>query len=38
MTSEATVHDILAAVHPHPTLSEAIFEAAANALGEAVHI
>jgi dihydrolipoamide dehydrogenase len=38
MTSEATVHDILAAVHPHPTLSEVMFEAAASALGEAVHI
>ncbi|MEA2697334.1 MAG: dihydrolipoamide dehydrogenase [Myxococcales bacterium] len=38
MTSEATAHDILAAVHPHPTLSEAMFEATAAALGEAVHI
>jgi dihydrolipoamide dehydrogenase len=38
MTSEATAHDILAAVHPHPTLSEAMLEATAAALGEAVHI
>jgi dihydrolipoamide dehydrogenase len=38
MTSEATAHDILATVHPHPTLSEAMFEATAAALGEAVHI
>jgi dihydrolipoamide dehydrogenase len=38
MTSEATAHDVLAAVHPHPTLSEAMFEATAAALGEAVHI
>ena len=38
MTSEATAHDILAAVHPHPTLSEAVMEATAAALGEAVHI
>jgi dihydrolipoyl dehydrogenase len=38
MTSEATIHDIVAAVHPHPTLSEVMFEAAASALGEAVHI
>jgi dihydrolipoamide dehydrogenase len=38
MTSEATAHDIMAAVHPHPTLSEVMFEATANALGEAVHI
>jgi len=38
MTSEATAHDILASVHPHPTLSEVMLEATANALGEAVHI
>jgi dihydrolipoamide dehydrogenase len=38
MTSEATAHDVLAAVHPHPTLSEAMFEATAAALGEVVHI
>ena len=38
MTSEATAHDILAAVHPHPTLSEVMMEATAAALGEAVHI
>ena len=37
MTSEATAHDILAAVHPHPTLSEAVMEATAVALGEAIH-
>ncbi len=37
MTSEATAYDIVAAVHPHPTLSEAMLEAAAAALGEAVH-
>jgi dihydrolipoamide dehydrogenase len=38
MTSEATAHDILAAVHPHPTLSEVMYEATAAALGEVVHI
>jgi dihydrolipoamide dehydrogenase len=38
MTSEATAHDILASVHPHPTLSEAMMEATASALGEAIHI
>jgi dihydrolipoamide dehydrogenase len=38
MTSEATAHDILASIHPHPTLSEAMLEATAAALGEAVHI
>ena len=29
---------ILKTVHPHPTLSEAIMEATADALGEAIHI
>jgi dihydrolipoamide dehydrogenase len=38
MTSEATAHDILASIHPHPTLSEVMLEATASALGEAVHI
>jgi dihydrolipoamide dehydrogenase len=38
MNSEATAHDILAAIHPHPTLSEAVMEATAVALGEAVHL
>ena len=35
---KATAHQIAAAVHAHPTLSEAVMEAAAAALGEAVHI
>ena len=38
MTSEATAHDILASIHPHPTLSETMMEATAAALGEVVHI
>ncbi len=38
MTSEATAHDILAAVHPHPTLYESILEATAAALGDVIHI
>jgi dihydrolipoamide dehydrogenase len=38
ITSEATAHDVLASIHPHPTLSEVMYEATANALGEAVHI
>jgi dihydrolipoamide dehydrogenase len=38
MTSEATAHDILASIHPHPTLSEVMLEATATALGEVVHI
>jgi len=38
MTSAATAHDILSAVHPHPTLSEAILEATAEALKEGFHL
>ncbi len=33
----ATAHDLMSSVHPHPTMSEGIMEAAAAALGEAVH-
>ncbi|PSQ02075.1 dihydrolipoyl dehydrogenase [Halobacteriales archaeon QS_5_70_17] len=33
----ATLEDVAATIHVHPTLSEAVMEAAANALGEAVH-
>jgi len=35
---ETTYHEILKTIHPHPTLSEAISEATANALDEAIHI
>ena len=35
---EATWHEVLTTIHPHPTLSEAIMEATADALGEAIHI
>ena len=35
---EATVYEIMKSVHPHPTMSEAIMEAAAQALGEVIHI
>ena len=35
---ESTYHEVLKTIHPHPTLSEAIMEATADALGEAVHI
>jgi len=35
---ETTHHAVLETIHPHPTLSEAIMEATANALGEAIHI
>ena len=31
-------HEVLKTIHPHPTLSEAIMEATADALGEAIHI
>jgi dihydrolipoamide dehydrogenase len=34
----ATLEDLLVTIHPHPTLSEAIMEAAEVAAGEAVHI
>jgi dihydrolipoamide dehydrogenase len=34
----AVADDLRLTVHPHPTLSEAIMEAAAAALGEAVHV
>jgi len=33
----ATLEDIAATVHTHPTLSEAVMEAAANAQGSAIH-
>jgi len=35
---EATVEDIHQTIHAHPTLSEAVMEAAAASLGEAIHI
>jgi len=34
----ATLEDVAATVHTHPTLSEATMEAAKHALGEAIHI
>jgi len=34
----AVLHDISLTVHPHPTMPEALMEAAAAALGEAIHI
>jgi dihydrolipoamide dehydrogenase len=34
----AVLHDLALTVHPHPTLPEAIMEAAKHALGEAIHI
>lgn len=35
---EATGHDIIKAIHPHPTMSEAVMEAAAAAYDEVIHI
>ena len=35
---EATGHEIIKSVHPHPTMSEAIMEAAADAYGEVIHL
>ncbi|MDR3094617.1 MAG: dihydrolipoyl dehydrogenase [Bacteroidales bacterium] len=34
---EVTGHELIRSVHPHPTMSEAIMEAAAAAYGEAIH-
>jgi dihydrolipoamide dehydrogenase len=38
MELEATVEEIHQTIHAHPTLSEAVMEAAAASLGEAIHI
>ena len=35
---ETTGHEILKAVHPHPTMSEAVMEAVAEAYDEVIHI
>jgi dihydrolipoamide dehydrogenase len=35
---EATGHEIIKSVHPHPTMSEAVMEAAAEAYGEVIHL
>jgi len=35
---ETTGHDVLKTVHPHPTMSEAVMEAVADAYGEVIHI
>ncbi|MEZ7837257.1 MAG: dihydrolipoyl dehydrogenase [Flavobacteriales bacterium] len=35
---ETTGHELIKTVHPHPTLSEAIMEAAAAAYGEVIHL
>jgi dihydrolipoamide dehydrogenase len=35
---ETTGHEIMKSIHPHPTMSEAIMEAAAAAYGEVIHL
>ncbi|HEY9116157.1 MAG TPA: dihydrolipoyl dehydrogenase [Bacteroidales bacterium] len=35
---ETTGHEIIKTVHPHPTMSEAIMEAVADAYGEVIHL
>ncbi|MET6991109.1 dihydrolipoyl dehydrogenase [Sediminicola arcticus] len=35
---ETTGHEILKSVHPHPTMSEAVMEAVAEAYGEVIHL
>ena len=35
---ETTGHELIKTVHPHPTMSEAIMEAAAAAYGEVIHM
>ena len=34
----ATLEDLIATIHPHPTLSEALMEAAEVAAGSAIHV
>jgi dihydrolipoamide dehydrogenase len=35
---ETTSHEVLKAIHPHPTMSEAVMEAVADAYGEVIHL
>lgn len=35
---EATGHELIKTIHPHPTMSEAVMEAAAAAYGEVIHL
>jgi len=37
-TLETTAHEIMEAIHPHPTLSEAVMEATRAAFGESINI
>ena len=35
---ETTGHEVLKAIHPHPTMSEAVMEAVADAYDEVIHL
>ena len=35
---ETTGHELIKTIHPHPTLCEAVMEAAAAAYGEVIHL
>ena len=35
---ETTGHELIKTIHPHPTMSEALMEAAAQAYGEVIHL
>ncbi|ULT28875.1 hypothetical protein KUH03_12785 [Sphingobacterium sp. E70] len=35
---ETTGHEMIKTIHPHPTMSEAIMEACADAYGEVIHL
>lgn len=35
---ETTGHEMIKTIHPHPTMSEAVMEAAADAYGEVIHL
>jgi dihydrolipoamide dehydrogenase len=35
---ETTGHEIIKSIHPHPTMSEAVMEAVADAYGEVIHL
>ena len=35
---ETTAHEVLKAIHPHPTMSEAVMEAVADAYDEVIHL
>lgn len=37
MANDLTVEDVVATIHPHPTLSESFLEASAGVLGEGIH-